>query len=147
MERRIEETNRFAVGWTAFYRPADTPYPFEELDEWLRRRLRQVRRKEWKRPQTRQRNLRALDINELSARQWASSRKGYWRIAGSWVLCYALPNVYWTNPGLQGFAEPCRRFRDAAQTAGWDPHVRCGGRRGELGAYPVLSALTSRPAL
>jgi len=121
MERRIEEINRFTVGWTAYYRLADTPSPFEDLDQWLRRRLRQVRWKEWKRPRTRRRNLRALDINELNARQWASSRKGYWRIAGSWVLCYALPNAYWADLGLKGFTEPYRRFRDAERTAGCGP--------------------------
>ena len=64
MERRIEEINRFTVGWTAYFRLADTPSPFEELDEWLRRRLRQVRWKEWKRVRTRRRNLRALGISE-----------------------------------------------------------------------------------
>jgi RNA-directed DNA polymerase len=40
MERRIREINRFTVGWTAYFALADTPHPFEELDEWLRRRLR-----------------------------------------------------------------------------------------------------------
>lgn len=49
MERRIKEINRFAVGWTAYFALADTHSPFDELDEWLRRRLRQVRWKEWKR--------------------------------------------------------------------------------------------------
>ena len=39
MERRIKEINRFTVGWTAYFALADTPSPFEELDEWLRRRL------------------------------------------------------------------------------------------------------------
>ena len=46
---RIEELNRFSVGWTAYFAFADTPYPFERLDEWLRRRLRQVLWKQWKR--------------------------------------------------------------------------------------------------
>ena len=121
MERRITEINRFTVGWTAYFQLADTPWPFEELDKWLRRRLRQVRWKEWKRPRTRRRNLRALDINERNARQWASSRKGYWRIAGSWVLSYALPDAYWANLGLKGFTDPYRRFRDAKRTAGCGP--------------------------
>ena len=112
MERRIEEINRFTVGWTAYFRLADTPTPFEDLDEWLRRRLRQVRWKEWKRPRTRRRNLRALGISETNARQWASSRKGYWRIAGSKPLAVAMPNGYWTKLGLQGFLGPYRRFRE-----------------------------------
>ena len=52
MERRIEEINRLTVGWTAYYWYADTPWPFEKLDKWLRRRLRQVCWNEWKRLRT-----------------------------------------------------------------------------------------------
>jgi RNA-directed DNA polymerase len=80
-----------------------------------------VRWKEWKRPRTRRRNLRALGISETNARQWACSRKGYWRIAGSKVLAVALPNGYWTDLGLQGFLDAYRRFRDAERTAGCGP--------------------------
>jgi Group II intron, maturase-specific domain len=58
MERRIREINRFTVGWTAYFAFADSILAFEKLEKWLRRRLRQVRWKEWKRPQTRYRNLR-----------------------------------------------------------------------------------------
>jgi group II intron reverse transcriptase/maturase len=112
MKRRIAEINRFTVGWTAYYWLADTPWPFEELDGWLRRRLRQIRWKEWKRVRTRRRNLRALGISEQNARRWATSRKGYWRIAGSWVLSYALPDAYWADLGLKGFTDPYRRFRE-----------------------------------
>jgi RNA-directed DNA polymerase len=121
MERRVRELNRFTVGWTAYFAYADTPRPVEDLDEWLRRRLRQVRWKEWKRYQTRRRNLRALGIPERAARQWAASRKGYWRIAGSAVLNRALPNAYWNQLGLAGFNDPYRRFRDAMRTAGCGP--------------------------
>ena len=70
---------------------------------------------------TRRRKLRALGISEAQARQWACSRKGYWRIAGSRVLAVALPNGYWTDLGLQGFLDPYRRFRDATRTAGCGP--------------------------
>ena len=80
MERRIREINRFTVGWTAYYSLADTPWPFEKLDKWLRRRLRQVRWKEWKRVRTKLPMLRAAGIPEGDARRWASSRKGYWRL-------------------------------------------------------------------
>jgi len=113
MERRIKEINRFTVGWTGYFAFADTTLPFEKLEKWLRRRLRQVRWKEWKRPQTRYRNLRALGITDRDARSWAASQKGYWRVAGSWPLQTALPNAYWHKTmGLQGFTEPYRRFRE-----------------------------------
>src|SRR5207237_1604053 len=121
MGRRIREVNRFTVGWTAYFALADTPRPLAELDEWLRRRLRQVRWKEWKRPRTRARNLRALGVENRKAYEWAYSGKGHWRVAGSWILSTTLTNAYWTNHGLQGFAAPYRRFRDATRTAGWGP--------------------------
>jgi len=121
MERRIQAINRFTVGWTAYFAYAETPSSFAELDQWLRRRLRQVRWKEWKRYRTRRRNLVALGIPERKAREWAGSRKGYWRVAGSWILSRALPNAYWSELGLRGFSDPYRRFGDAMRTAGCGP--------------------------
>jgi hypothetical protein len=121
MERRITQINRFTVGWTAYFALADTPRPFEDLDEWLRRRLRQIRWKQWKRYRTKQRELRAAGVPERPASEWAASRKGYWRIAGSAVLQRALPNAYWVDLGLQGFTIPYRRFRDTTRTAGCGP--------------------------
>jgi group II intron reverse transcriptase/maturase len=121
MERRIEEINRFTVGWTNYFALADTPSVFEGLDEWLRRRLRQVRWKEWKRPRTRERKLKTLGIPKREAREWSYSGKGYWRISGSPVLSRSLPNAYWVHHGLKGFADPYRRFRDATRTAGCGP--------------------------
>jgi RNA-directed DNA polymerase len=121
MERRIREINRFTIGWTAYFALADTPSVFEELDEWLRRRLRQNRWKEWKRYHTKQRNLTALGIPKQKAREWASSHKGYWRIAGSAPLQRALPNAYWAAQGLHAITDSYHHFRDATRTAGCGP--------------------------
>ncbi len=107
------EADHAQLGWTAYFAFADTILPFEKLEKWLRRRLRQVRWKEWKRPQTRYRNLRALGIPDGDARSWAASQKGYLRVAGSWPLQTALPNAYWHKTmGLKGFTVPYRRFRE-----------------------------------
>jgi RNA-directed DNA polymerase len=111
MDRRIFAINRFTVGWTAYFWLADTPSIFDELDEWLRRRLRQVRWKEWKRSSARRRNLIALGVAPHTAREWAGTRKGPWRIAGSAPLQRSLTNGYWTSHGLRGFVDPYRRFR------------------------------------
>jgi group II intron reverse transcriptase/maturase len=111
MERRIEQINRFTVGWTAYFALAETPTPFGELDRWLRRRLRQVRWKEWKRVRTKVRHLMAAGIPREDALRWGHSRKGYWRIAGSPILHITLPDAYWTDHGLKGFSDPYRRFR------------------------------------
>jgi group II intron reverse transcriptase/maturase len=123
MERRIFAINRFTQGWAAYFSLAEGERPFRDLDEWLRRRLRQVRWKEWKRYPARRRNLRSLGASERQAREWAGSGKGPWRIAGSWVLSGTLTDAYWRDQGLLGFTDPYRRLRDAKRTA------RCGPAR------------------
>jgi RNA-directed DNA polymerase len=114
MEHRLEQLNRYIAGWCAYFGLADGRKRFEAIDEWLRRRLRQVRWKEWKRYATKRRNLRALGMPELDAGQWAASSKGPWRIARSAVLQRALPNSYWHDElGLQGLAYHWHRRRGA----------------------------------
>ena len=104
MPERLERLNRFITGWMGYFGIAETRSVFDELDEWLRRRLRQIRWKEWKRFAARRRNLIALGIRPDQAHQWAASSKGYWRIAGSAPLQRALPNAHWHDLGLRGFS-------------------------------------------
>lgn len=113
MDERIAVINRYIVGWMGYFRLADTPKVFRELDEWLRRRMRQIRWKEWKRIATRRTNLRRLGIPERNAREWAASSKGYWRIAGCVVLERALPNSYWDDQGLKLLNPTWQRLRSA----------------------------------
>src|SRR5215813_9782288 len=74
--------------------PADTGSLAREMDKWLRRRLRQIRWKEWKTTAAKRHNLRIRGIAEGNVRKWGGSSKGYWRVAGSQVLSVALPNAY-----------------------------------------------------
>ncbi len=121
MPLRLALLNRFLAGWTAYFALAETPSVFAELDEWLRRRMRQVRWKEWKRPAARRRNLIARGVPAWQAHQWAYSRRGYWRLSGSAPLHRALPNRYWTDLGLVGLADRVRRLRERWRTAGCGP--------------------------
>jgi group II intron reverse transcriptase/maturase len=121
MPVRIAQLNRFLAGWTAYFALAETPSVFDEFDEWLRRRLRQVRWKEWKRFSARRRNLRALGLPDGKARQWAGSRKGYWRMSGSPALQWAMPISYWTDLGLVPIGVRVRRLRAHWRTAGCGP--------------------------
>jgi RNA-directed DNA polymerase len=113
MTERIAMLNRYLTGWMGYFRLADTPRVFSDLDEWFRRRMRQIRWKEWKRPKTRRANLRKLGINERFSREWGNSSKGYWRIAGSAVLQRALPNSYWDGLGLRMLKPTWQRLRSA----------------------------------
>lgn len=121
MAVRLDALNRFLLGWAAYFALAETPSVFAEFDEWLRRRLRQVRWKEWKRFAARRRNLRALGIPDWQARQWAASRKGYWRLSGSAPLQRALPNRYWAALGLVSIGVRTTRLREHWRTAGCGP--------------------------
>lgn len=112
MPLRIAALNTFIRGWCGYFALARTSSVFGDLDSWLRRRLRQVRWKEWKRWTARRRNLVALGIPEAKARQWASSRKGCWPLSRSPVLTRALPNSYWMDLGLRGFTHAVTRRWD-----------------------------------
>jgi RNA-directed DNA polymerase len=120
MKRRIVEINRFTVGWTAYFAFADTPTPFIELDGWLRGRLRQARWKEWQRIRTRWSRLQALGLPDREAHVWAMTNKGSWRAARTF-LRRALPDTYWAEQGLTGFADSYHRLRDTTRTAGCGP--------------------------
>jgi group II intron reverse transcriptase/maturase len=111
MAHRIGALNRFITGWCAYFAWAETPSVFAELDEWLRRRLRQCQWKQWKRIRTRLRELRRLGIKWNQAWQWANTRRGSWRVAGSAILSRALPNAHWRDLGLVGFVESYGRVR------------------------------------
>jgi Group II intron, maturase-specific domain len=147
MERRIRELNRFTVGWTAYFSLADTPRPLSDLDAWLRRRLRQVRRKEWKRYRTKRRNLRALGIPEREARESAASCKGYWRIAGSAPFSARSRTLTGGTSASRDSAIPTVGSAMRREPPGADPHAGwCGRGRGEPGPYPILGRLLPAPA-
>lgn len=101
MKDRLERLNRYLVGWLGYYQLADTPTIFRNIDGWIRRRLRMIRWKEWKKTKTKHKNLTKLGINKHKAWEWANSRLGYWRIAKSPILDRALNNQYWLNQGLK----------------------------------------------
>jgi hypothetical protein len=85
-----------------------------KLDGWLRRRLRQVRWREWKTTAAKRHNLRKLGISEHEARKWAGITRRYWRVAGSQVLQVSLPNSYWNHLGLKTLAPAQARLGQTA---------------------------------
>jgi len=62
MEDIVKDVNRSSRGWIAYYRLATTPSVYQGLDEWIRRRLRQMQWKRWKRGTTRYRELVRLGV-------------------------------------------------------------------------------------
>ncbi len=106
----LEQVNRQVQGWVSYFRLADTPTPFKELDEWLRRRLRQLVWKRWKRGTTRWRELVALGVPATMAGLGAVEH-GPWRMAASPVVNMALSNTYWKRQGLHSLLETYHRLQ------------------------------------
>ena len=85
-DKRKESLKQFITGWVNYFKLADMKRALMDLDSWLRRRLRMVIWKQWKRVRTRLRNLIKPGISEHKAYQFANTRKGYWRTAKSPIL-------------------------------------------------------------
>ena len=94
---------QFITGWVNYYKLADMGNWLKRIDEWMRKRIRMVFWKRWKRVRTRYRNLKKLGISNSNAGILANSRKGYWRIAGSPILNTALSNERLERDGFQYF--------------------------------------------
>ena len=101
----LGEVNRAMLGWLNYYALADMQKHIETLSQWLRRRLRMYIWKQWKRIRTRYSELQRRGITQEQAWQWANTRKGYWRIAGSPILSRALPDKYLESLGLINFKQ------------------------------------------
>ena len=114
MEYRIGRLNRLITGWMAYFRLAQRVSVLGKLDGWLRRRLRQVRWKEWKTAAAKRHNLRIRGISEGEARKWAGVSRRYWRVAGSQILQVSLPNSYWNHLGLKTLSQTWQRLNPTA---------------------------------
>lgn len=108
----IQQVNEYLTGWIGYFRLADTPSVFAELDEWLRRRMRQLVWKRWKRGKTRWHALVALGVPRKRAGLGAVEH-GPWRMAASPVVQEGLSNAYWQKQGLRSIAERYRQLRCA----------------------------------
>jgi len=84
--RRKESLREYITGWVHYFKLADMKKLLQRVDEWYRRRLRMVIWKQWKRLRTRGRNLIKLGVEKHKAWEYANTRKGYWRTAGSPIL-------------------------------------------------------------
>ena len=79
MEQVVQRLRPYLLGWKAYFGLAQTPGVWRELDEWLRRRLRAIQLKHWKRPKTMYRELKALGAGETVARRVAGNSRCWWR--------------------------------------------------------------------
>ena len=100
VEQMIEQLNRYLIGWRGYFGYCQTRSILQVLDCWIRRRLRCVYWRRWKRGKKRFAELRRLDINRDLAAKTAGSVHGPWRLSRSPALSYAFPNAHFDSLGL-----------------------------------------------
>ena len=100
LERMIGQLGRYLRGWRAYFGFSQTLSVLRELDSWIRRRLRCVVWKQWKRGKRRFAELRSRGVNKDLAAQTAGSPHGPWRISRSPAMSLALPGATLDSLGL-----------------------------------------------
>jgi RNA-directed DNA polymerase len=100
MQTRQDRLNWLITGWVNYFRIADMKGIATELDMWIRRRIRMCYWKQWKKVGARHDNLVKLGIPNGKAWEYANTRKGCWRIAGSYILDKSLTNKYLEGEGF-----------------------------------------------
>lgn len=106
IQQMVRELNRYLQGWFGYFRLSETPSVLEELDGWIRRRLRCFLLKQWKPGRGRRKALQQLGISD--PRSISGSRKGPWRLSKTQAVHRGLDNSYFQNLGLFNLSEQWR---------------------------------------
>jgi group II intron reverse transcriptase/maturase len=110
LEDLIQEINGYTVGWIGYYRQANTASVYQELDGWIRRRLRQLIWKRWKRGTTRYKELVRLGVPKRWAQEGAGGTSP-WRMSASPVINQGLSNGYFRDLGLKSIKTRYQELR------------------------------------
>jgi len=100
IRRMANELSQYLRGWLGYFGQCQTPSVLEDFDKWIRRRLRSMIWKQWKRYWTRYRQLRKRGVERRLAINTAKSNHGPWRLAKSPALAIALSNAYFDSLGI-----------------------------------------------
>ncbi len=99
IEGRKTKLNQIIRGWVQYFKLADMKTVMQSTDEWLRRRIRMITWKRWKKVKTKFENLQKLGVAKGKAWEWANTRKSYWHTANSWIIATTLTNARFEKQG------------------------------------------------
>jgi RNA-directed DNA polymerase len=107
----IQELNPILRGWAAYFKLTETKRGLEERDGWIRRKLRCILWRQWKRPNTRASNLMKSGLTEERAWCSACNQRGPWWNAGASHMNAAFPKSFFDRLGLVGLLDTVRRLQ------------------------------------
>jgi hypothetical protein len=100
MQRVCTDLSTYLRGWKGYFRLAETPYVFADLDGWIRRRLRALQLKHWRSGPVVYRELRKRGISHDEANKAAGNARRWWKTSNQKALTIALPNKHFDQLGL-----------------------------------------------
>ena len=107
----IAALNPVLRGWMGYFRLTQSRTPLEKLDVWIRRRLRCILWRQWKRPRTRIQALIGLGLDEVRAWKSANNGRRPWWNAGALHMRHACPNAFFSRLGLLSLVALCLQPR------------------------------------
>ena len=107
LERVISDLNTYLRGWIGYFGFCQTPSVLQNLDKWIRRRLRCFIWKQWKRGRTRYAGLRARGLGKDLAAITAGSSRSHWRMSASPGMNSAFPKAFFSELGLISLEARC----------------------------------------
>jgi len=106
-----EELTPLLRGWMNYFQLAEVKGIFEELDGWIRRKLRNLIWRKWQRPFTRAKQLMKRWLAKGQALKSAMKGRGPWWNAGAAHMNAVFPKSYFGRYGLLSLLEQRRRFQ------------------------------------
>jgi RNA-directed DNA polymerase len=100
----VAELRSYLGGWKAYFRLADTPGVFGDVDKWLHRRLRMLMLKQWKRGRTMYRERQRRGVAGAALGIAARYGRSWWHVAAHKALHMALPGRYFVSLGVPRLA-------------------------------------------
>jgi len=113
LARVCRELGPVLRGWVAYYRLSEVKAAFEKLDQWLRRKLRCIVWRQWRRARTCFKNLCRAGLDRRRAAASAYNGRGPWWNAGASHMNHALPTRTLRSEGLLSLLEEHRRLGNA----------------------------------
>ncbi|MER8601164.1 group II intron reverse transcriptase/maturase [Mesorhizobium sp. M1339] len=114
MARTIEALTPILRGWIGYFRLAQVKGVFEELDGWIRRKLRTILWRQWKRPSARARQLMQRGIDKARAWVSATNGRGPWWNAGASHMNAAFRKTFFDQLGLKSLLQMNRSLNQTA---------------------------------
>jgi len=107
----IEELKPILRGWFNYYRLARTKSVFDKLDGWIRRKLRCILWRQWKRSYPRAKNLMKRGLPESRAWKSATNGRGPWWNSGAPHMNQAYPKKFFDELGLVSLLDSLLRIQ------------------------------------